>query len=320
MSVMKTLATCGVLLMAATAIAQPRIVITNGDVQAAQADTTWIGVESVEVDDALRAQLGLGDKQGLLVLNLAVGSPAEKAGIQRHDVLLAAGDVKLTAVADLVQAVRLAGNEALAVKLLRGGKETTVQLKPEARPLTIAIQGGSAAVVPDQDRLVLRQLEDWLAKNPAAANAAGRPQAPMAFHLYHPGVVLPPPALEAKLPDEMTIMVTKHGNEPLKVTVRHGNRVWETTRDKLNVLPDDVRPVVATFLGVRLEAAPTVSVAPQPMPTAGPIDLGQLLERQMREANERLELQMRDLNERMKQMQKRMETPQPSPTPGGSKL
>ena len=49
----------------------------------------WLGVECLPVMPALRAQLNLPEKQGLLVAAVAPESPAASAGIKQHDILLA---------------------------------------------------------------------------------------------------------------------------------------------------------------------------------------------------------------------------------------
>eukprot|EP01048_Picozoa_sp_COSAG05_P039507 COSAG05_NODE_19678_length_289_cov_0.815789_1_plen_96_part_11 len=46
------------------------------------------------VNEAMRSQLGLGDR-GLLVLSVSNDSPAAKAGIEKHDVLIFADDKEL---------------------------------------------------------------------------------------------------------------------------------------------------------------------------------------------------------------------------------
>jgi hypothetical protein len=209
-------------------------------------------------------------------------------------------------VPDLVEAVRKAGTKELKVKYLRRGEEKTVSLTPNKRPLVVH---GTLTVVPERDRQALRQLEEWMKRNQAAG-----PQSPMAFHLYHPGIVLPVPALDAKLPSDLTIIITKHGDEPLRVIVRKGEQAWETTRDKLDALPAEVRPHVAAFLGARVESsAPHAGAGQVHARPQGQIDVSALLERQMREANGRLEQQMRDLNEQMKKLQQQFQRPAAPP-------
>jgi hypothetical protein len=54
--------------------------------------------------------------------------------------------------------------------------------------------------------------------------------------------------LSAALPDNLTITITRHGQEPAKIKVQRGDESWETTADKLDALPEDIRPHVARFL------------------------------------------------------------------------
>jgi membrane-associated protease RseP (regulator of RpoE activity) len=293
---------------------------------------TWIGVESAPIDDALRAQLELEAGQGLLVLEIVPDSPAHKAGIVRHDILLVAGDTKLSQVADLVQAVRKAGSDQIEIEFVHAGKRQKVSLTPAERPTDIR---WNMTVVPEHDRLMLRQLEDWMANNQGAG-----PGRPMAFHLIHPGVVLPgKPGVEAKLPADMSITVTKQGDEPARFVIKKGGQAWELTRDKLGELPADVRQHVQSFLGPLPFTTPLPATAPQgnsaaqamPLPgQAGPQVLGidpaqqadvqAMFERQMREANERLERQMRDMNKMLEQLQQQMQQGNPGGDTGRKNL
>lgn len=49
----------------------------------------WLGVSIGEVPEALAAQIGTEEGQGLIILNVVKDSPAEKAGLRAHDVILA---------------------------------------------------------------------------------------------------------------------------------------------------------------------------------------------------------------------------------------
>lgn len=66
-------------------VAVHRVVGADGDEPAGGA---WLGVQIGEVPEALAAQLKL-DGRGLVVLNVATGSPAEQSGIELHDVITA---------------------------------------------------------------------------------------------------------------------------------------------------------------------------------------------------------------------------------------
>ena len=83
---------------------------------------------------ALRAQLNLPEKQGLLVEGVAPESPAAKAGIEQYDILLRAGDKPLTEPRDLVEAVQAAKDGKLTIELIRGGQHKTIEATPAKRP------------------------------------------------------------------------------------------------------------------------------------------------------------------------------------------
>jgi S1-C subfamily serine protease len=93
----------------------------------------YIGVPVNPVDDTLRAHLDLPAGQGLVVDSVAPGSPAEKAGVKPHDVLLQLGDKPLTSTEVLVAQIQATGGKPTPLKLLRAGKPLTVEITPEKR-------------------------------------------------------------------------------------------------------------------------------------------------------------------------------------------
>jgi hypothetical protein len=75
-------------------------------------------------------------------------------------------------------------------------------------------------------------------------------RAPFRMQRFRPGVLVPDgEENEVEVPANLSISVTKQGSEPAKVTVQRGDDSWETTEDKLDALPDDVRPHVKRLLG-----------------------------------------------------------------------
>src|SRR4051812_28528861 len=52
----------------------------------------WIGVMGAPMDESLRKHFDLEDGQGILVGDVMQGSPADKAGIKKNDILLSSGD------------------------------------------------------------------------------------------------------------------------------------------------------------------------------------------------------------------------------------
>jgi serine protease Do len=75
----------------------------------------------------IRSAAGLPERDGLLVRGVIAGSPAERAGLHRGDLLIAAGDRPLAAVDDLFDALEAAG-DSVALKLVRGTDEREVEI------------------------------------------------------------------------------------------------------------------------------------------------------------------------------------------------
>ncbi len=90
-----------------------------------------IGVVAQPVSDTLRAQLPQLKEQGLEVRYIGTKTPAQQAGVQRHDILLTANKQVLKTILDLKRVVEQAGKDKKPIILgfLRGGKQQTIQVK-----------------------------------------------------------------------------------------------------------------------------------------------------------------------------------------------
>jgi serine protease Do len=73
----------------------------------------------------LRAAVGLAERDGLLVRAVVDSSPAARAGIERGDLLIAAGETPLVSVDDLYDAL---GEDPLNLVVLRGAEERAVEV------------------------------------------------------------------------------------------------------------------------------------------------------------------------------------------------
>jgi S1-C subfamily serine protease len=71
-------------------------------------ESVWIGLagESVQIDPGLASGLGIRQPLGLMILNVAPGSPAERAGIRMLDVVCTVGRRKITSMEHLRNALR----------------------------------------------------------------------------------------------------------------------------------------------------------------------------------------------------------------------
>jgi serine protease Do len=76
----------------------------------------------------LRAAVGLPEREGLLVRGVEDDSPAQRAGIERGDLLVAAGGRELTGIDDLFDALSPDGG-SLALRVVRGTEEREVEVE-----------------------------------------------------------------------------------------------------------------------------------------------------------------------------------------------
>ena len=219
-------------------------------VEAAPTGEYWIGIGLGELADIVKEQLGL--EHGLVVDDVLADSPAQKAGFQKNDILVKVGDKALAEPMDLVKAVEEAKESELSISLLRGGKETTIKVTPAKRPdqeFEARVIELPKTVVPGQLQEEIKRLEDVLK---ALKEKGGGEGAGIVF--ARPGTVLTPQRLEVftkrvEFPKDLSISVTKEGDQPAEIHVKKGDKEWDVTEDKMGELPDDVRPHVHRFFG-----------------------------------------------------------------------
>ncbi len=88
----------------------------------------WLGIQAEELSEELRSQLDVAKDTGLLVAEVLPGSPAEKAGLKKHDVLLRIDGKPVKGEETLSRFMEGAkvGQEAAFV-ILRKSKEQTLK-------------------------------------------------------------------------------------------------------------------------------------------------------------------------------------------------
>lgn len=91
----------------------------------------WIGVRITPVPEALASHIG---RSGLMIANIVSGAPADQAGLERYDVIVSFNGVAITDMSRLIDAVSsVAAGASAPIVVIRGGKETTLQVKPVER-------------------------------------------------------------------------------------------------------------------------------------------------------------------------------------------
>ncbi|MCI2397930.1 Do family serine endopeptidase [Aliiroseovarius subalbicans] len=112
------------------------VAATGGDVPQEQPEApmqkTLLGMDLVELDDALRSELGLPPgTEGLVVRELAEDTEAFEKGLRAGDVITEAGQEAVTSIADLerrIQAARDGGRKSILLLVRRAGEPRFVAL------------------------------------------------------------------------------------------------------------------------------------------------------------------------------------------------
>jgi membrane-associated protease RseP (regulator of RpoE activity) len=212
----------------------------------------WIGIVGGPVNPAVRYQVDIPEEIGLQVLEVVPESPAAKAGLKQHDILLQGNDIQLDEMEDLVELVISEGEKQgqIAVKVLRRGEVESIWVTPVERPATLPAFGGQPqpGLVPgwvDQGDSALQGMLNQL--------FGGQGQNGIEFHRFGPGVVVGgQQAKVTQLPDGASIKVEKRDNEPTKIVVERDGEKWEIEGEdpeSIDQLPDDVKPYVQQLLG-----------------------------------------------------------------------
>ena len=108
----------------------------QADRPAPEAPAWKIGLLVEPVPPFVREHLGLDKNEGVRVVRVAEGSPAARIGLEVNDIILSAGDKKISNLEELKQMVERAGREGQQLKLgwIHKGERKGAQLRPEGPP------------------------------------------------------------------------------------------------------------------------------------------------------------------------------------------
>jgi hypothetical protein len=192
----------------------------------------WIGVMPVPIDDALKSQLNLKDR--LMVHHVIPETPAGKAGLQAHDILLKYGDKEIATVDDLMSAVNANSDKESKLTVLRGGKETTLTIKPGERPAEEKLQG----LLPKHNPEDLTRF----------FGLKGDHGDTLIWRGLGPGVLSKTLTQGSEFPNGLSITVSKDNDKPAQIIAKKDDKTYETTADKLDILPEEIRGHVERLL------------------------------------------------------------------------
>lgn len=105
----------------------------------------WLGVSIQPLTDEIATYYGLKNKKGALVMEVFPGDPADKAGIKPKDIIVEVDGKTVEDSRDLTAIVAdIDVNQKVKVKLIRDGKEMTVDVKVAKRDDKTLAAGGGA--------------------------------------------------------------------------------------------------------------------------------------------------------------------------------
>jgi len=122
-------------------------------------EVAWIGLAVEDASEALSSQLGLKPGEGLTVTLLANGSPAAKADMRKHDVLVELDGQMLVDPHQFRKLVQMhAEGDTVKLTFYRGGKKQTASIKL-AKTNWEAANDSDAMPMPDDLRNLHLQLD-----------------------------------------------------------------------------------------------------------------------------------------------------------------
>jgi serine protease Do len=114
----------------------------------------YLGLLGQDITPDMADLLKLPDNQGVIVAQVEPGSPADKAGLQTHDVILELNGKKIESYDTFRNLVAmLAPNSKADLLIVRGAKKQTVMVSLGERPMQVASQNSHTQKQPAQEAL-----------------------------------------------------------------------------------------------------------------------------------------------------------------------
>ena len=193
---------------------QARVIHVAGDDEEGAEQRAWLGVSIAEAPEEVVAQLG-PEAGGVLIRQVAPDSPAQKAGLQAHDIIIAMnGESVPRDVGVLVDRIRtFQPGDTVSVTVLRAGQEHTVDVelgsRAQAGDLTWTLKLAPQGEIEDITKIrgkILKQGPGgtWIAKDLGNLNDL------------------------SELPDHIRQFLPEGGSTSTKIVVHDGKRTVRT--------------------------------------------------------------------------------------------
>ena len=100
-----------------------------------QSTRAWLGVTIQEVNERIARQMGIRDTAGVLVADVAEGSPAEEAGVSMGDVIVRLNGLAVEGASDFITRIQEAGvGSTVALEVSRAGEAEEINVTLEPMP------------------------------------------------------------------------------------------------------------------------------------------------------------------------------------------
>ena len=306
------------------------MVLSNQNISAqesSEGSRAYIGIrmDVKPLDELLIKHLRLKPDQGLLIRNVQTNSPADKAHLERDDIIIAFDGRDVTDFDDFVASIQKAGvGKQISLEIIHLGKRRTVTLAPSSLSDSIEWKypeepefsqkwqpGRAFRLRPDR--------REWQ-EIPFGQVPDGKNHFKKFFQQRYP--------YHHTMPDGESYDITIEGDprdDDASITVKVGKMEYKTTVSKLDKLPEKYREAAHDALANAKESAQnnhlqdrafdfTPPGLPGPPGLWGDDNFGRSFPRRGHQyrfgpgprenINERMQRQMQELRERMKEMEK----------------
>ncbi len=109
--------------------------VTDTLIKSGRVSRGWLGVQIGDLPPEFAEALGIEGIEGALIADVTVGSPAERAGLKRNDIILSVNGQKVTDSTSTTRVVaKLIANTQNKFDILRDGKSQTINVTVGERP------------------------------------------------------------------------------------------------------------------------------------------------------------------------------------------
>lgn len=222
----------------------------------------WLGVGLKKIEGDLAEFLGTED--GVLIEEVHEGSPADKAGVKKGDVILSVDSNSLKGVEDLLSIMRDAkADKALTLKLRRRKEELEIKVTPEPRPVELAVGIDLEEAMKGEHGLQFQvdpeKMQILRFGSPAGviANSGHGLKGDLKLHVVN-----------KQHGKSLELKIDREGDKPAVITVIKDGEAKTYNESQIDELPEEIRATVQSMLhpgeqsliGIHGLSVPTVNL------------------------------------------------------------